>query len=499
MQEMSKTRLRDIRLSKNTVLNDILKSAVIIMLATLLSSALYDIGLRVENILMIYAVSVLIIINETQKLFWGALSAVLCMLLFNFFFTEPRYTLMMNDPNYYASLAIFLIVAFLVSTLTTKLKKQVEISQKNEEMTFSLYKMASGYLNLSKTEELIKYSQKCILGLISRKCRIYLADEIRTSAEEEVRWCYSNSIACGFREVQFRRSEKRWLPIKSSHKIIGVLELEMGGAEFSKEEVLCLETVMSQAALALDHSLMRRAEEENRLEMEKEKFKNSLLRSISHDIRTPLTSIAGNASFLLESIDTIDTESTKGLLGDIERDASWLSDMVTNLLNLTKIQDGKAPVKKKNEIVDEIIAAAVEHVSKRLGLHTLIVDKPPDIIIVPMDGQLIIQVLVNLLDNAVNHTRPDSSIKLCVRADKKEAIFEVIDNGAGIPQNIHEKIFDNFVTGSGNNSDMTRGTGLGLAIAKSIVEAHGGIIAVRNAPSGGAVFTFTIPLGDSKK
>ena len=277
MQEMSTTRLRDIRLSKNTVLNDILKSAVIIMLATLLSSALYDIGLRVENILMIYAVSVLIIINETQKLFWGALSAVLCMLLFNFFFTEPRYTLMMNDPNYYASLAIFLIVAFLVSTLTTKLKKQVEISLKNEEMTFSLYKMASGYLNLSKTEELIKYSQKCIFGLISRKCRIYLADEIRTSAEEEVRWCYSNSIACGFREVQFRRSEKRWLPIKSSHKIIGVLELEMGGAEFSKEEVLCLETVMSQAALALDHSLMRRAEEENRLEMEKENSKTVCL------------------------------------------------------------------------------------------------------------------------------------------------------------------------------------------------------------------------------
>ena len=173
--------------------------------------------------------------------------------------------------------------------------------------------------------------------------------------------------------------------------------------------------------------------------------------------------------------------------------------MVTNLLNLTKIQDGKAPVKKKNEIVDEIIAAAVEHVSKRLGLHTLIVDKPPDIIIVPMDGQLIIQVLVNLLDNAVKHTQPDSSIKLCVRADKKEAVFEVIDNGAGIPQNIHEKIFDNFVTGSGNNGDMTRGTGLGLAIAKSIVEAHGGTIAVRNAPSGGAVFTFTIPLGDSKK
>ena len=210
------TRLNDVQFSEDPHVNDLLKSLTIIILATLISSTLYDIGLRVENILMIYAVSILIIVTETQKLLWGVLSAVLCLLLFNFFFTEPRYTLMMDDANHYASLAIFLAAAFLVSTLTTKLKNQVEISRKNEEMTNKLYKMASGYLNLSDKDELVRYSQNCITGLVSKKCRIYLAEEAKESFEE-LRWCFGNSIPCGFREVKFRSSDKRWLPIKSSH------------------------------------------------------------------------------------------------------------------------------------------------------------------------------------------------------------------------------------------------------------------------------------------
>lgn len=342
---MSVTNIKSIKLSENPYMNDLLKSITIITLATLISSTLFDIGLRVENILMIYAVSILIIVTETQKLLWGVMSAVICTLLFNFFFTEPRYTLMMYDANHYASLAIFLAAAFLVSTLTTKLKSQIEISRKNEDVTGKLCKMATGYLNLTDKSELLRYSQNCITGLTGKKCRIYLNEEIE-SALEEVSWCRTNSLACGFREVKFRHSEKRWLPIKSSHNTIGVLEIEMQGTEFTKEESLCLHTAMSQSALALEHNLMRRAEEENRLEIEKEKLRSTLLRSVSHDIRTPLTSIAGSASFLLESFETIDNESAKSLLTDIERDASWLNDMVSNLLNLTKLQEGKVPIKK---------------------------------------------------------------------------------------------------------------------------------------------------------
>lgn len=486
------TRLNDVQFSEDPHVNDLLKSLTIIILATLISSTLYDIGLRVENILMIYAVSILIIVTETQKLLWGVLSAVLCLLLFNFFFTEPRYTLMMDDANHYASLAIFLAAAFLVSTLTTKLKNQIEISRKNEEMTNKLYKMASGYLNLSDKDELVRYSQNCITGLVSKKCRIYLAEEAKESFEE-LRWCFGNSIPCGFREVKFRSSDKRWLPIKSSHNTVGVLEIQMEGKELSKEEALCLHTAMSQTALALEHNIMRQTEEENRLEIEKEKLRSNLLRSVSHDIRTPLTSIAGSASFLADSFETLDKESTKSLLCDIERDASWLNDMVSNLLNLTRIQDGKIPIRRSNEVVDDVINAAVEHSSKHLGSHRLSVEKPKDIMLVPMDGQLITQVLVNLLDNALKHTDPESSIIVRVKARKNKAVFDVIDDGPGIPKDLKENIFDNFVTGNAGSGDMARGTGLGLSIAKSIVEAHGGTISVKNRPSGGTVFSFWLP------
>lgn len=486
------TNLNSIKLSEDPCMNDFLKSLTIIILATLISSTLFDIGLRVENILMIYAVSILIIVTETQKLLWGGLSAVICMLLFNFFFTEPRYTLMMDDANHYASLAIFLAAAFLVSTLTTKLNNQIEISRKNEEVTGKLCKMATGYLNLTEKLDLLRYSQNCITDLTGKKCRIYLNEEIETTLTE-VCWCMKNSLACGFHEVQFRHSEKRWLPIKSSHNTIGVLEIEMGGSEFTKEESLCLHTAISQSALALEHNLMRSAEEENRLEIEKEKLKSTLLRSVSHDIRTPLTSIAGSASFLLESYETIDKDSAKSLLADIERDASWLNDMVSNLLNLTKLQEGKVPIKKSIEVVEDVINSAVEHVSKNIGSHRLLIEKPHEILLLPMDGQLISQVLINLLDNALKHSDPQSRVTVRVRVRKNKAVFEVIDDGPGIPAELKDKIFDNFVTGSAGSGDMSRGTGLGLSIAKSIVEAHGGTIGVKNRTSGGAVFSFWLP------
>ncbi|HNX15639.1 MAG TPA: ATP-binding protein [Oscillospiraceae bacterium] len=238
---------------------------------------------------------------------------------------------------------------------------------------------------------------------------------------------------------------------------------------------------------------MASLEEENRLQAEKEKLRSSLLRSISHDLRTPLTGIAGGADLLLSNFNEINPETMKSVLNDISSDAFWLSGMVENLLNMTRIQDGRLVIKKNCEVVDDIIGEAVSKIIKQKKDHKLIVEKADEMLLVPMDGRLIIQVLINLIDNSFKHTRDDSSVWVKVYRESENAVFEIADNGGGIREDKIDKLFNSYYTVDDNNSDKKLGIGLGLNICKSIVEAHGGKITAENNSIGGASFKFYLP------
>lgn len=464
------------------------KTILILSLSVLFSLVLGQTGFRVENILMIYMLGILIVILETKSFLWGTISAFICVFAFNYFFTKPKYTFMVDDPNYYISFAIFIVVAFIVSTLTSRLQKQIKIAKENEEITNKLYKISSGYLNITGLENIVEYGQKSLEQLIVRKCVIHIKESYQSNMA--VKWCFDNSMVCGFGESYHNEEMSKFYPIKSNHKTLGILEVDCTNGDIPKEEQLCINTMLSQLTIAAEREMLSASEEINRLNIEKEKLRNNLLRSISHDLRTPLTGISGGANFLSESLETLDTETIKSLLNDISCDASWLSNLVDNLLNMTRIQDGKLLIKLKNEVVDDIIGEAVSRIIKRAGNHNIKTSKPEEIVLVPMDGQLIIQVLVNLLDNAIKHTRDNCEIKLSAYSRKVNMVFEVSDNGGGIRTEIMEKIFESYVSGN----DSQRGMGLGLSICHSIVKAHGGNIIVENNNFGGATFLFTLPL-----
>ena len=224
-----------------------------------------------------------------------------------------------------------------------------------------------------------------------------------------------------------------------------------------------------------------------------------MLRGFSHDLRTPLTGIAGGAGFLSLNFSEIDKDTACSILKDIENDAIWLSEMVENLLNMTKIQDGKLTINKKKEVVDDIISEAVSKVIKRKEEHQVIIHKTDDILLVPMEGKLIIQVLVNLLDNAFKHSHPHSTVTLDIVDNKEKVIFRISDNDGGIKENDMDKIFENFYSANKEISDKKRGIGLGLSICKAIVNAHGGEIKAFNNNEGGATFEFTLPKKDKIK
>lgn len=237
--------------------------------------------------------------------------------------------------------------------------------------------------------------------------------------------------------------------------------------------------------------------EKTKAEIEKEKTRSMLLRSISHDLRSPLTGIAGSSSFLAENYDTIPREDAVALLEDMEKDANSLIRMVENLLNMTRIQDGRLVIREKQEVLDDLVSDAVSRAVKKRSTHKAVLTPDSGILLVPVDGQLITQVFVNVLDNAVKYT-PDGTtitVRTVVSDDGRNAVITVADNGPGIPPGAIGRIFENYVTGA--DSDRGRGLGLGLSICRTIMEAHGGTISVHNAPEGGAVFTLTLPLADT--
>lgn len=231
----------------------------------------------------------------------------------------------------------------------------------------------------------------------------------------------------------------------------------------------------------------KRAEESAR-----EHYRANLLRSISHDLRTPLAGIIGTSEMLMSMCG--DGDPRYPLAEGIHRDADWLHSLVENILNLTRIQDGRLAIKKEAEAVEEIIGSALSQMEVRYPSREIGVNIPDELLMIPMDGKLILQVLINLLDNAVKHTPENGEIFITVEKQRDFAIFHICDQGEGIPEEEMPDIFQAFYTRQGSRADAQRGIGLGLTICEAIVKAHGGTISAANRPEGGAEFIFTLPL-----
>ena len=248
-------------------------------------------------------------------------------------------------------------------------------------------------------------------------------------------------------------------------------------------------------------TLASRVKEQNRirLEAEQEKMRANLLRAISHDLRTPLTSISGAISAVLESGDALKAAQRADLLNDAKKDADWLCRMVENLLSITRISDDKpGAIKKEDEVLEEVVSEVVVKFRKKNPDIAVSVTVPDDLFFVPMDAMLIEQLLLNLMDNAVQHG--ESTTRIVIGTGKVDGFAEisVSDNGRGIPKSELEHLFDGTLQLGGGNVDKTRNMGIGLMVCKTIAMAHGGRIWAENQPGGGAKFTFSLRLGEEK-
>ena len=229
-------------------------------------------------------------------------------------------------------------------------------------------------------------------------------------------------------------------------------------------------------------------------EAEKEKMRSNLLRAISHDLRTPLTGILGAGSTLLESGEQLDPATRNRLLASIKEDSQWLIRMVENLLSVTRIDGESATVRKQPEAVEEMVGEAIARVRGRYPGQKIHVRVPDELLIAEMDATLMEQVILNLVENAIKHNNGPVEVTLTVTKQKKQAVFQLMDNGRGLKPEEIPTLFQGGVSMQDGHADATRGMGIGLSICQSIVKAHGGAIKAENRAEGGAVFSFTLPL-----
>lgn len=284
-----------------------------------------------------------------------------------------------------------------------------------------------------------------------------------------------------------------YLAIRNEDMVYGVIGIALEGMMMDVYEQNLILSILGECALALEKEGYNRKREEALAQAKNEQLRANLLRSISHDLRTPLTSISGNAGILLNSASALGEEKQKQLYKGIYDDSMWLINLVENLLAVTRIEDGRMNLRMETELVSEVISEALRHVSRQSVEHSITAESTDDFLLARMDARLIVQVIINLVDNAIKYTQKGSRIQILTDKLESNVRIRVTDDGPGIPDEAKPFVFDMCYTGANRIADSRRSLGLGLCLCRSIIRAHGGEISVSDNTPSGCIFTFTLP------
>lgn len=494
-------------------LRDLMKSIGILLAATLIGYAFSWLGFKEANIVTVYILAVLIIAVITTRRLYSMVSSVVSVLVFNFFFTVPKFTFMAYDDGYPVTFLIMLTVAFIASSLAIKLKNHAKQAARAAFRTKILFDTNQLIQKASSTNEIITATANQLIKLLGRNIVIYCCennklgnphifradgevseDELTTDNEKATaQWVMKNNKHAGATTDTLSGAKCMYFAIRINNNVYGVVGIDMNDSVLDSFENSVLLSILGECALAMENEQNAKEKEAAAILAKNEQLRANLLRAISHDLRTPLTSIMGNADNLLSNGTSFDEETKHLIYKDIYDDSMWLINLVENLLSVTKLEDGHMKLNLSLELMDEIITEALHHINNKDGTHKIKTINPDEIALVNVDARLIIQVVINLVDNAIKYTPEGSEIVIKTKVIGKNVEVSVADNGYGIPDESKSKVFDMFFCGANSIADSRRSIGIGLSLCKSIVTAHGGRIFVSDNKPQGAVFTFTLP------
>jgi two-component system sensor histidine kinase KdpD len=459
------------------------------------------------NLVMVYLLGVVAVSFR-----WGpgasVLTSVLSVVAFDFCFVPPRFTFAVDDTQYLLTFGVMLLTGLVISTLAARTLLQAEAARQRESRTATLLAMSRDLSALQDLETIVRSAVTHIGGTLRSSVAILLpGDDGRLAAAAGLggwtlpdrdwsvaQWAFEHRQRAGKGTGTLPGAEGLYIPLVVSRGTAGILAIRTGPEEpaLEPERFYMIEALAGVTALAIERAQLAEEAERNRLRAETERLRNSLLSAVSHDLRTPLAAIAGASSTLVDSGRSLDEAARRELAASIYDESQRLSRLVTNLLEMTRLESGAFVLRKDWHPIDDVLGAAVHRLRQLLEKHQVEVDVPPEPLLVPLDEVLIQEVLLNLIENAAKFTPPGSRIRIAARVLGDRVAVEVADQGPGIPAGQEERVFEKFFrdpVGTGR-----AGAGLGLAIAKGIVDLHGGSIAAENRPEGGAVFRFTLPI-----
>jgi two-component system sensor histidine kinase KdpD len=453
-----------------------------------------------SNVIMLYLLGVVLVAMRFGR-GPGVLASFLSVAAFDFIFVPPRLSFSVSDTQYLLTFVVMLIVALIISQLTARLGFEAHIATYRERRTRALYDLGRELAGALTASQIVESGISYVGALFNAQCRVYLPD-----SQEQVRvagagaagdtgvaqWVFDHQQPAGLGTDTLPSSPDLYVPLKAPMRTRGVLALKPEDLHqvFLPEQQRLLETCAAQIALALERVHYVEVAQDAIVAMESERLRNSVLAAVSHDLRTPLTTLIGLAT-LLER-DTLQPQQRVDVTHSIQDEALRMNSLVTNLLDMARLQSG-VRLNRQWLLLEEVVGSAVRACEHALRDHVLDIALPPSLPLLEFDEVLIERVLVNLLLNAGKYTPPGSVVTLSARDDGERVTVRVCDDGPGLPAGMEAHLFDKFTRGAHESS--TPGVGLGLAICLSIVEAHGGSITASNIEPHGACFSFTLPVG----
>jgi two-component system sensor histidine kinase KdpD len=443
----------------------------------------------------------------------AVVSAIANVAAFDVFFVTPRFTFAVSDVQYVVTFAVMLVVTLVIANLMASVRQQTRVAGARERRTALLYAMSRELAATRGITNMAGVAVKHVAEVFECEAVVLLPDEdgrLRSPRDEALaisfrdadlsiaQWVLDKGRRAGLGSDTLPSAPALYVPLGDERLRLGVLAVLPRNRRrvLLPEQLHLLETFASQIGLALERARLSEAAEEARVATESERLRNTLLASISHDLRTPLSVMAAAASTLGRSGPALDEPTRRSLANSIEVKAGEMTNVISNVLDLTRFESGQVILRRDFESVEELAISAVRRFEERLSAHQIAIDLSPELPGVHVDAALIVQLFGNLFDNFIKYTPAGSRARVSAVADGSFVRVTVDDDGPGLPPGDPERLFDKFQRGEGEPA--TVGAGLGLAICRAIVRAHGGEIRARRRLGGGAQFEFTLPAAEAE-
>ena len=495
---------------------DFLKSVAILIFASCIGLLFRHLGFAEANIITVYVLGVLVTSVVTRHRIYSLISSIVSVLVFNFFFTDPKFTLQAYNKGYPITFLIMFLAALLTSSLAVKLKEHAKQSAKAAYRTEVLFDTNQLLQQARDENEIVCATANQLVKLIGKDIVFYPTEDEKlgephvftvsgdktdkeiTDAKEKAvaEWVQKNNKHAGATTGTLSNAKCLYLAVRTNSRVYGVVGIYIGDEPLDAFEKSILLSILGECALSLENEKNAREKEEAAILAKNEQLRANLLRAISHDLRTPLTSISGNASNLISNGNSFDEETKKQLYTDIYDDSMWLINLVENLLSVTRLDEGKLKLNITEDLVDDVITEALHHINRKSIEHHITVRHKEEYLLAKMDAKLMVQVMINIVDNAIKYTPKGSNILIKTWKQGDKAVISIADDGDGIPDEMKERVFDMFYSGANKIADSRRSLGLGLSLCRSIVNAHNGRITVSDNTPHGAVFTIALPAGE---